>query len=49
MKKCNEGFATVGFIKLGYVYWSKIKLANEYRTNLYMVMFQNCVRVLNLN
>ena len=35
MKKCNEGFATVGFIKLGYVYWSKIKLANEYRTNLH--------------
>ena len=28
-------FATVGFIKLGYYNWSKLKLADEYYTDLY--------------
>ena len=28
-------FATIGFIKLGYYNWSKLKLADEYYTNLY--------------
>ena len=28
-------FATVGFIKLGYYDWSKLKLADEYYTDLY--------------
>ena len=44
MKKCNEGFATVGFIKLGYI-WSKIKLANEYHTNLHGYVSKLCQSV----
>lgn len=42
-------FATVDFIKLGYYNWSKLKLADEYYTDLYMVIFQSCIRLLNLN
>ena len=48
-RSAMKEFATVGFIKLGYYNWSKLKLADEYYTNLYMVIFQNCIRLLNLN
>ena len=34
-RSAMKEFATVGFIKLGYYNWSKLKLADEYYTNLY--------------
>ena len=48
-RSAMKEFATVGFIKLGYYNWSKLKLADEYYTDLYMVIFQSCIRLLNLN
>ena len=34
-RSAMKEFATVGFIKLGYYNWSKLKLADEYYTDLY--------------
>ena len=34
-RSAMKEFATVGFIKLGYYTWSKLKLADEYYTDLY--------------
>lgn len=35
-------FATVGFIKLGYYNWSKLRLADEYYTDLYGYFSKLC-------
>lgn len=34
-RSAMKEFATVGFIKLGYYNWSKLKLADEYYTDLW--------------
>ena len=34
-RSAMKEFATVGFIKLGYYNWSKLKLADEHYTDLY--------------
>ena len=34
-RSAMKTFATVGIIKLGYYNWSKLKLADEYYTDLY--------------
>ena len=34
-RSAKESFSSVGFIKLGYYKWSKLKLADEYYKDLY--------------